>query len=188
MSTADALEITFLQSMERANHAAARLLRSPLGAHTSEDVVSLLIEKELKAGKSLSEIQQMLDSPGMYRCLANVKNDIFRWETAAKRGRGQPPVSFEYAEPFLRTTTDDPESELIRKENVAHMKDLMTRLFEKVDLSETQLKILNLDRRGWSNKRIARELHMDVKAVYARRSEALRKLAAAARHLFGKEK
>jgi len=68
------------------------------------------------------------------------------------------------------------------------MKDLLTRLIEKVELSETQIEILKLDRRGYSSKRIARELGIDVDAVYARRSEALRKLAAAARHVSRNEK
>lgn len=188
MTTADPFEMTFQQSLARAYQVAASLLRSHLGAHTSEDVVSLLIEKELKMGKSLSEIQEMLSGPGMYRRLANVKNDIFRWETAVKRGNGQPAVSYEDAEPFLGTTTDDPESALIRKEDFMHKQDVLTRLIEKVELSETQIEILNLDRRGYSSKRIAQELRIDVDAVYARRSEALRKLVSAAKQLPRNEK
>jgi DNA-binding CsgD family transcriptional regulator len=183
MTTTDPSEIDFLQSLERANRMAGPLLRAPLGAHTSEDIVSALIEKELKMGKSLTEIQDMLNGPRMRRRLVNVKNDIFRWETALKRGDGQASVSFEDAEPFLGTDTDDPESELIRKEDSAHMTDILNRLLEKVELSETQIEILKLDRKGYSSKQIARELGMEVDAVYARRSEALRKLAAAARQL-----
>jgi DNA-binding CsgD family transcriptional regulator len=185
MTTADPFEIKFLQSMERARRVAARLLRYPLGAHTCEDVVSIFIEKELKAGKSEEEILVLLNSRGLCRLLANVKNDIFRWETAIKRGRGQPSVSLEGVELFLSTPTDDPESAMIWKEGCAHMNDVLTRLIEKAGLSETQLEILNLDRQGYSSEEVARALGMDVEVVYARRSEAMRKLIAAARHMTG---
>lgn len=188
MTTTDQIELTFQQSMERAYRTAGYLLRTHLGAHTSEDVVSVLIEKELRMGKSLSEIQEILSGPGMYSRLKNVKNDIFRWETAVKRGRGQPSVSFEDAEPFVGSVTDGPETELIQKEDIARMNDLLSRLFEKVELSDTQTKILQLDRQGWSSRRIARELGIDVDTVYARRSEAIRKLASAARHLYKNNK
>jgi DNA-binding NarL/FixJ family response regulator len=91
------------------------------------------------------------------------------------------------AEPFKDSRVEDPETELIRKEDIAQMKDVLTQLLEKVQLSDTQLDILNLDQQGWSNKRIARELGIDVKSVYARRSEAHQKLAAAAQHLLRKD-
>jgi DNA-directed RNA polymerase specialized sigma24 family protein len=184
MKTVDPIEITFQQSVERAYHTAGYLLRTHLGAHTSEDVVSILIEKEIRMGKSLAEIQEILSGPGIYSRLKNVKNDIFRWETAVKRGRGQPSVSFEDAEPFVGSSTDGPETKLIQKEDLARMNDLLSRLFEKVELSETQTKILQLDLQGWSSQRIARDLGIDVDTVYARRSEALRKLASAARRLY----
>ena len=183
MTTADPFEVTFQETLARAYRVAGSLLRSHLGAHTSEDVVSLVIEKELKKGKDLSEIQDVLSSRGMYRRLENVKNDIYRWETAAKRGRGEPTVSYEDGEQFLKTTTDDPESELIRKEDFMHRKDLLRRLIEKAGLSETQIEILGLDQRGYSNQQIANELGIAVDAVYARRSEALRKLASAAKQI-----
>jgi len=60
------------------------------------------------------------------------------------------------------------------------MKDLLTRLIEKAELSETQIEILKLDQRGYSSKRIALELGIAVDSVYARRSEAMRKLKLAA--------
>jgi len=181
MTTADPFEIKFLKSMERARRVAARLLRSDLGAHTHEDVLSILIEKELKAGRCESEILEMLDSPGLYWRLANVKNDIFRWETAVKRGRGELPVPLEDAELFLATTTDDPESEMIRKEGCVYRNDVLNRLLEKARLSETQLEILKLDWGGYTSQEIAGELGIHVNVVYARRSEAMRKLVAAAR-------
>ncbi len=196
MTIADPFEITFQQSLEHAMQVASRLLRTPLGAHTSEDVVSAFIEKELRKGKSLSEIKETLNDSGIYRRLTNIKNDIFSWETAAKRGKGLPCESFEEEVPHFKTIMDEPESdlflgtitgnpemELIRKEEFSMMKNILTRLLEMVELSETQKQILNLDQRGFSNKLIARELGIDVEAVYARRSEALRKLAAAARHI-----
>jgi DNA-binding CsgD family transcriptional regulator len=183
MTLADPIETTFQQTLTRAYQVADRLLRSQLGAHAGEDVVSTLIEKALNKGKGLSEIQEMLSGPGMYRRLENVKNDIYRWETAAKRGGTEPSVSYEDAEPFLGTTIDDPESELIRKEDFMHRKDLLIRLIEKAELSETQIEILKLDQSGYSSKRIARELGIAVDAVYARRSEALRKLASAAKQI-----
>jgi len=188
MTTANPSDMTFEKSLARAYHLAGGLLRSALGAHTSEDVVSTLIEKELKLGNSLEEIREMLSGPGVYRRLSNTKNDIYRWESAAKRGSGEPPVSFEDAEAFLPTTADDPETELIEKEDFAHMKDILARLFEKVELSKTQMEILKLDQRGYSSKRIARKLGIDVAAVYARRSEALRRLAAAASQLSNPKK
>jgi DNA-binding CsgD family transcriptional regulator len=188
MTTGNPMENSFQMSVARANQVASRLLRLPLGAHTSEDVVSALIEKELRAGKSLPEIEQSLTGPGRYRRLANVKNDIFRWETAAKRGRGEPSASFEDVEPIFETAGDDPETELIGKEACARMKDLLAQLLEKVKLSETQLQILELDQQGYSSKQIARQLGIDIDAVYARRSEALHKLAMAARHFSRNEK
>jgi DNA-binding CsgD family transcriptional regulator len=196
MTTADLFEVTFQQSLEHAKQVAGYLLRSSLGAHTSEDVVSTFIEKELRKGKSLSEIQETLSSSGIYRRLRNTKNDIFSWETAAKRGKGLPCESFEEEIPHFKTTMDEPvsdlflgtfsgnpELELIRKEELSTMKNILTRLLEMVELSETQMKILGLDQRGYSNKQIARELGIDIEVVYARRSEALRKLAAAARRI-----
>ena len=188
MTLADPLETPFEQTLERANQMAGRLLRLNLGAHTSEDVVSTFIEKELRRGKSLPEIQEVLSSPGAYRRLENVKNDIFRWETAVKRGSGKTTQSLEDAEPYVKPTAESPETELIRNEEVAHMKDVLTRLLEKVQLSETQREILNLDQKGWSSKRIARELGIDINSVYARRAEALSKLAAAAKHFTKKDK
>ena len=205
MTTPDPFESKFLQSVERARRVAAGLLRSPLGAHTCDDVVSTFIEKELKAGKSEDEIVELLNSPSLYRLLENVKNDIFRWETAGKRGGGQPSVSLEDMELFLSRPTDDPETirgyaglgglvflstpmddpelALIRKEGSAHMNDVLSRLIGKASLSETQLAILNLDRQGYSSEEVARALGMDIDVVYARRSEAMRKLIAAARHM-----
>jgi DNA-directed RNA polymerase specialized sigma24 family protein len=183
MTLGNPIEKTFEQSVVHANRVASRLLRSSLGAHTSEDVVSTLIEKELRTGKNLSEIQESLAGPGMFRRLANVKNDIFRWETAAKRGNREPVTPLDEVEPFLVAAGENPEIELIRKEDFAHMKDLLTQLLEKVKLSETQMQILEFDQNGYSSKRIARELGIKIDAVYARRSEALRKLVVAARHL-----
>ena len=126
MTIVDPFEITFRQSVERANKVAGRLLRSPLGAHTSEDVVGDFIETQLRRAKSLPEIQEMLSGSGIYSYLTNVKNDIYRWETAAKRGSGESVVFLDDAEPFLGTTgnedevdpifgTSTPESVLIRK-------------------------------------------------------------------------
>jgi DNA-binding CsgD family transcriptional regulator len=183
MTIADPFEVPFQETLQQAHNVARSLLRLQLGTHTSEDVVSMLIEKELRTGKSLSEIQEALSGPGMYRRLENVKNDIFRWETAKKRGSKQQVVSLEDVESFRGVTADNLETELIRKEDFAHMKDVLTHLLEKVQLSQTQLEILNLDQKGWSSKRIARELGIDVDSVYARRSEALRKLALAAKRL-----
>lgn len=183
MTTAESFELSFRESVEYATRAASRVLLSDLGANTHEDVVSMLIEKEVRAGRSESEIQATLRGPGLYRRLANAKNDIFRWETAKKRGSREPRVSFEEAEPFLRETMDDPESEMIRKEAGAHMNDLLNRLIEKADLSDTQRRILQLDREGFTSEEIAQALQVDVDVVYARRSEAVRKLALAARHL-----
>ena len=188
MTTAEPFEITFMHSVERATRLAAKLLRSDLGASTHEDVVSLLIEKACKAGKSEAEILEALSGPGLYRRLANAKNDLFRQETARKRGGREPIVALENAEPFVMRSTDNLETELVRKEDFAHMKDVLTRLIQKVELSETQMEILELDRIGYSSKRIARELEMDIQAVYARRSEALRKLVAAANVLSKLEK
>ena len=183
MTLADPIETTFQQVLSRAYQVADSLLRSQLGAHASEDVVSALVEKALKKGKSLSEIQEMLSGPGMYRRLKNAKNDIYRWETAVKRGGEEPRMSYDNTEQFIGTTTDDPESELIQKEDLMHRKDLLIRLIEKAELSETQIEILRLDQSGYSSKRIARELGIAVDAVYARRSEALRKLTSAAKQI-----
>ena len=183
MTPAESFEVTFQQSVERANRLANRVLRSPLGANTHEDVVSMLMEKEVRAGKNEFEIQAMLNRPGLYKRLTNTKNDIFRWETAKKRGSREPRVSFEEAEPFLRETMDSPESEMIRKEVWAQMNDLLNRLIEKAELSDTQLKILQLDRAGFTSEEIAHVLQIDADAVYARRSEAVRKLAVAARRI-----
>lgn len=183
MNAADLYEITFYESVERAKQVAARLLRAPLGAHTHEDLVGILIEKEYKQGKTPAEIQAVLCNPGLYRLLANVKNDIYRWETAVKRGGREPFTSFDSTELFLGTEPEeDPEEELIQKEQDARMKDKLTWLIEQAKLSETQLEILNRDMKGYSNKRIARELGINVGSVYARRSEALRKLAEVAAH------
>lgn len=181
MTTAEPFELTFHESVERAIRVAARLLRAPLGAHTHEDLVSVLIEKEHRRGKSPAEIQEVLSGPGLYRLLANVKNDVYRWETAAKRGGREPSTSFDSTELFLGTNRDEgPEEELIQKEHEARMKDKLAWLIEQAELSETQKEILERDQKGYSNKRIARELGIDVGSVYARRSEALRKLAAVA--------
>jgi DNA-directed RNA polymerase specialized sigma24 family protein len=188
MTTAVSPELNFYQSLERANRLASYVLRSPLGAHTSEDVVSRLIEKALRAGKSEAEIKAILDKPGLYRRLDQAKNDIFRWETAKKRGSREPRVSFEEAEPILSETVEDPESEMIRKEEVAHMNDVLNRLIAKADLSETQLMILHLDREGFTNEEIARALGIEVEIVYSRRSEAVRKLALAAARYISKDK
>lgn len=183
MTTPQSFETTFEKSLSRAYRLASQRLRSPLGGHTSEDVVSVLIEKALRQGKRESEIQELLSGPHLYRLLDNAKNDIYRSETAVKRGRGESVMPYEDAEPFLVTLWDDPELELVRKEDAAHMNDVLARLFEEAELSETQLEILRLDLRGWSNKQIAHHLGMPVNAVYSRRSEALRKLAAAAAQL-----
>jgi DNA-directed RNA polymerase specialized sigma24 family protein len=188
MITAIPSALTFEQSLEHANRLASHLLRSPLGAHTSEDVVSRFIEKQLRAGKSEAEIKEMLDKPGLYRRLDHIKNDIFRWETAKKRGSREPRVSFEAAEPILSETMDDPESEMIRKEDFAHMNDILNRLIAKADLSETQQKILYLDREGFTSEEIARALGVEVEVVYSRRSEAVRKLALAAARYMSKDK
>jgi DNA-binding CsgD family transcriptional regulator len=188
MNRPDPFDQPFQQTLERAYQIAGQKLRVSLGAHTSEDVVSALIEKELRKGRSLPEIQESLVGPGVYRRMEQVKTDIYRWETAQKRGSGNPTLSMENdAEPFKDSRVEDPETELIRKEDIAQMKDVLTQLLEKVQLSDTQLDILNLDQQGWSNKRIARELGIDVKSVYARRSEAHQKLAAAAQHLLRKD-
>jgi len=181
-------ETPFEQSLQRANRMASQILRSPLGAHTYEDVVSGLIEKAVRAGKGQAEIQEMLSSSKLYRYLNHMKNDIYRWETAHKRGSDQPPLSYEEAEPWLGSTIDDPVEALERKEELAHMKDLLARMFELADLSETQIKILHLDQRGWSSPQIARKLELDLDAIYSRRSEALRKLAAASRRIAKTEK
>ena len=183
MTTTDLSEVTFQQSYEHAKKIASHLLRSSLGVHTSEDVLCNFIEKELRRGQSLTEIMKTLNSPGIYRRLANTKNDIFDWETAIKRGSGQTPVSYEDAQPILGTITGNPELELIRKEEFSMKKNILAMLIGKVKLSDTQEAILKLDQKGYSNKRIARELGIKVEAVYARRSEALCKLAKAARHL-----
>lgn len=183
MTTNEVFAVCFQDSIDRANRVASRVLRSHLGAHTHEDVVSALIEKEVRAGKSESEIQALLNKPGLYRRLSNIKNDIFRWETAKKRGSREPLVSFEEAEPFLGETMETPEFELIWKEECAHMNDLLNRLIKKAELSDTQLKIFQLDREGYTSEEIAAQLQVDVNTVYARRSEAVRKLAQVARHI-----
>lgn len=206
MTTSVPSEVTFEQRVERANLVASRLLRSPFGAHTCEDVVSAFIEKQIRRGKSLQEIEAMLSSPKIHKYLTNSKNDIVRWEKAVKRGSDNPPVSFEEAEPILwgllakrgagrspesfdetdipyGITTGDPESEVIRRERDAEMKSILTHLLEKVRLSDVQLEILKLDQKGFTNEEIARELGIDVAIVYTRRSEAHRKLAAAAKRL-----
>ena len=187
MTPADPMETAFQQSLERAYQVADGLLRSELGAHTSEDVVSTLIEKVLERGKGLSDVQAMLSGPGMYRRLENAKNDIYRWETAAKRGGAGPRVSYDAVEPLLGSRNGNPELELIRKEDFMHRKDLLIRLIEKAALSETQIEILNLDQSGYSSKRIARELGIAIDAVYARRSEAMRKLSLAAKQIHRNE-
>ena len=183
MTTTEVFAVSFQDSLDRANRVASSVLRSHLGAHTHEDVVSALIEKEVKAGKNESEIQDVLSKPGLYSRLSNIKNDIFRWETAKKRGSREPLVSFEDAEPILRETMANPEFEVIWKEECAFMNDLLTRLIKKAELSETQLKILQLDREGYTSEEIAAELQVDVNTVYTRRSETVRKLAQAARHI-----
>jgi DNA-binding CsgD family transcriptional regulator len=198
MTTADALELSFEQSVEHANRVASRLLPWDLGAHTNEDMVSHLIEKELRAGKSEGEIQETLQGPGLRRRLINIRNDFFRREAAKKRGGGLPRVCFEEAEPLLSKLIKDaefehpqienPESEFIRKERWAYMKDVLNRLIEKAALSETQKRILRLDMEGFTSEEIARELDMDIDAVYARRSEMNRKFAAAARQIAKLEK
>lgn len=198
MTTANVLEMPFEQSVEHANRVASRLLRWDLGAHTSEDMVSHLIEKELRAGKTEQEIQEMLNGAGLHRCLSNIKNDFFRREVAKKRGGREPRVCFEEAEPILPELMkhpefeypeiENPESEFIRKESWAHMKDLLNRLIKKAALSDTQKRIIRLDMEGFTSEEIAHELHIDVDAVYARRSEMNRKLAAAAKQIGKLEK
>jgi DNA-directed RNA polymerase specialized sigma24 family protein len=183
MTTNDLSELTFQEIVDRANRVAGSVLRSHLGANTSEDVVSMLIEKGLRAGKNEREIQEMLQQPGLHRRLTNAKNDIFRWETAKKRGSREPRVSFDEAEPILRETMESPESEYIRKEGFARMNELLKRLIEKAALSETQSRILSLDLEGFTSEEIAHTLHIEVDAVYARRSEAMRKLVAAAKSI-----
>ena len=206
MSTSVPSEVTFQESMERANLVASRLLRSPLGAHTSEDVVSAFIEKQLKSGKSLQDIEAMISSPKIYTYLANVKNDFVRWEQAVKRGSDSSVVSFEEAEPIIwdllakrglsrmpespddtepacGITTGDPELELIRKERDAEMKSFLQLLLDRVSLSGIQKAIVDLDQRGLTNEEIAHEVGTDVDTVYSRRSEAHRKLASAAKRL-----
>jgi DNA-binding CsgD family transcriptional regulator len=210
--TTDVLsEITFEQIVGRAVHAAARVFRTPLGAHTSEDVVGDFILKQVRGGRSLEEIAAMLSGPKLYTYLTNVKNDIVRWERAVKRGSDTPPVSFEEAEPILfeilsrrglsrltespeeaepvfGITGSDPEMDLIRKERDAEMKSFLHHLFDKVPLSDIQKAILDFDQKGLTNEAIARELGTDVKTLYARRSEAHRKLATAAKRLIKPEK
>jgi hypothetical protein len=77
----------------------------------------------------------------------------------------------------VRLAGDQNFVQLRAKKHSAWTKDLLTRLIEKAELSQTQLEILQLDWEGWSSGQIAREMRIDVEAVYARRSEGLLKLA-----------
>jgi len=200
------VEITFETILEQALNTAGRVFRNPLGAHTHEDVVGDFILNQVRRGRSLEEISAMLSGPRLYKYLTNVKNDIVRWERAVKRGSDAPSVSFEEAEPILYellarrgssqsmespeetnpvfgTAIGDPELDLIRKEKDAQMKSFLHKLLDTVPLSDIQKAILDFDRKGLTSGEIARELRTDVKIVYSRRSEALRKLAAAAKRM-----
>jgi len=198
-------EATFEHVLERAMRVAGQVFRSPLGAHTCEDVVGDFILKQIRKGRNLEEITEMLSGPKLHRYLTNVKNDIVRWEQAVKRGSNTPAVCFEEVEPIIHSlfarrglsplmesqeadhvyglNTGDPELDLIRKERDAEMDNFLHQLSGKVALSDIQKAILDLDRKGLTNEEIARELRTDVKTVYSRRSEAHRKLAAAARRM-----
>lgn len=204
MSTSVPSAATFEEGVKRANRVAGFVLRVPLGMHTSEDVVSAFIEKQIKAGRTLGEIEAMLSGPKIHKYLTNMKNDIVRLEQAFKRGSDAPRVSFDEAEPILweilegsgtvrppdvtdeiefGAETDNPEAVLVRKEKDTEMRNFLARLLEKVNLSALQARIIELDQKGFTNEEIAREVGVDVKTVYSRRSEAHRKLASAAKRM-----
>jgi DNA-binding NarL/FixJ family response regulator len=92
--------------------------------------------------------------------------------------------SLDLVERYCGSNRDNPELVLIHKEEV----NLLSQLINDAHLSETQTAILALDRKGYSSIEIARELEIDLDTVYARRSEAQRKLAKLARHLSNRER
>lgn len=174
---------SFTECIERANKIAGQILRVQLGGYTNEDIVGVFIERQLKSGKSQAEIETTIRGPQIYRYLENVKNDLYESETAIKRGGGLT-SSLDQVERYCGSNRDNPELVLIHKEEV----NLLSQLINDAHLSETQTAILALDRKGYSSIEIARELEIDLDTVYARRSEAQRKLAKLARHLANRER
>lgn len=174
------------ECIEHANQVAGQVLRSHLGAYTPEDVVGIFIQKQVSRGKDQAAIREMLSSPRLYQYLQNVKTDCYRRENAAKRTSGRA-ASFEEVESICGgPAQDNPEAALIRKESETEAKNVLEKLFEGLRLSETQLEILELDRRGFTTPEIAARLRTSVDVIYSRRSEAMRRLARKARRLLGK--
>ncbi|MBI5963744.1 MAG: hypothetical protein HY863_09745 [Chloroflexi bacterium] len=173
---------SFSECIQRANRIASQILRVHLGGYTNEDIVGVFIEKQLKSGKGQAEIEKTIRGPQIYRCLENVKNDLYESETAAKRGKGLT-SSLDQVERYCGSNRDNPELALIQKEEAS----LLAQLINDAHLSETQTAILALDSKGYSSIEIARELGIDVDTVYARRSDAQRKLAKLARHLANRD-
>lgn len=77
----------------------------------------------------------------------------------------------------------NPENLIIEEETITELTDRLARLISEAGLSEAQVKMLELDRQGYSNEVIAKMLKTDVSTIYSRRSDALRKLYRHAKQL-----
>ncbi|HNO92540.1 MAG TPA: sigma-70 family RNA polymerase sigma factor [Anaerolineales bacterium] len=165
-------EITI--KINAANKIASQLLPSHLGGATNEDLVGEYLLKEIEQGRSLSEILKTLNTPKLLRwCLRNTKTDRFRKESAMKRGGKNPKIPFEEVESIHKSSFEQPEAALIKKEESSFLEETI----QKSGLSETQIKILGFFRKGYKTNEIASELNMSVEAVSARKSEAVHKLS-----------
>jgi DNA-binding CsgD family transcriptional regulator len=167
---------TFWEEIDRANKVAGRLLRTDLGGATNEDVVAAFFEKRIIGGANQQELEAIMHSPKFYGYLKNIKNDLYRAETAVKRGKGAPTVALDQIEFHYGSDSDSPEKKVVENEKVMEAFDLLTKLFGNGVLSQTQLRILRLDVEGYSTKEISELLGTDVNTIYARRAEAHKRI------------
>lgn len=177
------------ENIQRANGMAAHILRYHTGEFTNEDVVAHFLSGKVRQGRSREEIAEILSGPKpkLNRYLTNSKNDIIRGEKAKKRGNGIPITSLDEIESFWPPLGNDvvvnPEDHLQEKEAAMHTKSVLDKLLEGSQLSDTQHNIINLTRQGCPVEEIAKVLGISIDSVYARRTEAMKKLAQKARQM-----